>query len=79
MSKMFTFGDCQIVGNTQPSLLIRVFSCDLLSLDHLRGFGEPGHRPNAAFPLVGGAKIGVSPFFLLNIMIRDSPKCLRKK
>jgi len=46
---MSTFGGYQIVGNTQPSLLMRVSSWDLLSLDCMRGFGEPGHRSNAAF------------------------------
>ena len=49
MLKMSIYGDFLLVGNTQPSLHVRVSSLDLLSLDHMRGSGRPGNRPNAIF------------------------------
>jgi hypothetical protein len=57
-----TFGGYQIVGNTLPSLLMRVSSWDLLSLDLMRGFGDPGHRPSVVFsygwwPIIGAGQL----------------------
>ena len=68
MSKMSTYGDFLLVGNTQPSLPMRVSSWDLLSLDHMRGSGRPGHRPNAVFSFGWWPTIGAGRQIALRVV-----------
>ncbi|GJN20321.1 hypothetical protein PR202_gb07686 [Eleusine coracana subsp. coracana] len=49
MWKILTFGDWQVVGNTQPNLPIRAYSWEQFSLNHGREFGDLGRRLNAVF------------------------------